>query len=227
MRMMWEQESAHAGQYTSSSWIKNQINLRARWLNLMMRAVVSAEDVINRNISDDLFRVFTILGTRWVPHHQAVSALLLIGRYGEATALCRMLLEVTDLITYFSLYPKDAEAWRGAFAQTPSSGNDLYTKGRRKFAPSSIRHRLESKGADATSQRAYEELSTAIHGSEWGAQYYARRSIESPETLALQFWVTYDARMSFRLAALANATLPLPISAFLEMCNYARAPKSV
>ena len=126
-----------------------QLAHRRPWLDLTMKAVAAAEDAIARNIAPDVFRVLTILSTRWVSHHQALLALLMTGHYGEATALNRMTVEVTDLIAYFSVCPDDAERWRKAFQRQPSQDDVPFKRGRTDFSPSNVRRKLEEAGVGA------------------------------------------------------------------------------
>ena len=100
-----EAETRHALALTKQSWAICHFNLRENWLTLMMKAVTAAWELKDRNPDKDTFHVFTLLGHRWISHHQAIGHLSSMGRYGEAFAICRMLLELTDLFPYFVEYP--------------------------------------------------------------------------------------------------------------------------
>ena len=112
MIQIGQQEVAHMTRWPQVKWLQHQLALRNQWLNLTIKAVVLAEEAATRNPNQDLFKVFTLLGTRWISHHRAIFSLVVPGLYGEATALSRMLLEHTDLLKYFSYYPEEAQEWR-------------------------------------------------------------------------------------------------------------------
>ena len=220
-----EAEAAHMHKYSASPWAIYQVNLRDKWLNLMMKAVAGAHELKSKNPSKDLFTAFWILGTRWVSNHQAIRALLMIGRYGECTALLRMLLELTDLIAYLAAYPEEAESWIEAFSREPVKGNLSFEKGRGKYSPTNIRQKLDDKGLNPTPSQVYAQFSSAIHPSLWGTIHYGQQSIQNPSIVDIGFEARFDTRMAFGLGLQANQTLPSPIWAFLEICQSTEANK--
>ena len=220
-----EAETAHMRKYSTTPWAVYQINLRDKWLNLMMKAVAGAYELKGKNPSKELFTAFWILGTRWVSNHQAIRALLMIGRYGECIALLRMLLELTDLIVYFAAYPEEAEGWVEAFSQEPVKGNVSFERGRRKYSPTNIRQELDNKGLKPTPGEVYAQFSAAIHPSLWGTVHYGQQSLENPSIVNIQFEARFDTRMAFGLGLQANQILPTPIWAFLEICHSTGANK--
>lgn len=223
-KLMVELEAAHMQQLSKSTIFQKQLQLRRAWLDLTMKTVVTA-DVDCRKFSEDLFHVFTSLGTRWVSHHQALFALIMPGRYGEAIAVSRILLEATELIRYFGLYPGDASEWRGLQSKVPSTlTKSERGKLREKYSPKQIGEKLDLKDAGLLSRRLYSDLSAAVHPTDWGVQFYGRRFLEDPKMIGLQFGPAYDPRRLFNLNALANGTLPSPVWAFLSMCQWADVP---
>ena len=120
MLKVLDYEVRHLKAYTTSSWVIYQNKLRMQWLDIAIRSVECSLDIVKRNISNDLFSVFALLCTRWISHHQSIFNQLNVGYYDETLALHRMLLETTDLITYFSHYPDEATAWRQWSALVPT-----------------------------------------------------------------------------------------------------------
>ena len=109
----------HAAHYISAPWLRARLEQRFRWHTLFARTVTASASIAKRNISPELFNAYLILGNRWFSHHESIEMLLTTGRYGDCMALLRSLLEETDLMTYFSLYPEDAEEWREALSRAP------------------------------------------------------------------------------------------------------------
>ena len=225
MHKVLEYEIHHLKAYSGSSWGLLHSKHRFIWMDLTIRAVEASLDIANRNIVSDLFNVFALLGTRFISHHQAIFGLLQSGHYGEVTALHRMLLETTDLITYFCLYPEDASIWMQWSAQDPAVDRRKYRAGLRQFSHSRIQREIKKLDVSPLSAE-YPRLSTAIHPNLWGMQFYSKRPIGTQNNIELQLAPNYDARIVFRLGSLANRTLPHPIFSFLQMCHRGRAPKS-
>lgn len=224
MKRVLEHEVHHLKAYSGSSWGLLHSNHRFKWMDLTIRTVEASLDIASRNIMKDLFTVFTLLGTRFISHHQAIFGLLQSGHYGEVTALHRMLLETTDLITYFYLHPEDASIWLQWSAQDPAVDRKKYRSGLRQFSHSKIQREIKKDVIPLSAE--YPRLSTAIHPNVWGMQFYSKRPTHTQPNIELQFGPNYDARIVFRLGSLANRTLPHPIFAFLQICHQAHAPKS-
>ena len=134
MSKILEQKALHMHTYISSPFSLSQFQLRSQWLTIIMRTTEASAELIKRNIENDLFTIFDYLSTRLVSHHIAGYDLLLNGQYGEVVALQRMLFEVTDRITYFSLYPEDAWRWRAWSGQDPETKTKEY-RVERSFFP--------------------------------------------------------------------------------------------
>ena len=169
-------EAEHAKQLQSKPRLIVQGQLRAAWLDLLMKAVVNAQLLTTKNPSSDLFAAFAMLGTRFASHQQAVFLLTTMGRYGEAAAVCRMLMEATDLFTYFTLFPSEVGDWRSSTRNAPDADGPQERRARRKFSSGQVRERLKASDQDrAVSDETYRELNSVIHTSEWGTQHYGHR----------------------------------------------------
>ncbi len=225
MGLVLKQKALHLQTCINSPFSIPQFQLRSQWLTIMMRATEASSDLIDRNISNDLFYAFYLLGSRWVSHQIAGYDLLINGQYGEVSALHRMLFEVTDRITYFQLYPEDASRWRSWSAQDPETNTREYRADRSYFAQSQIIKKVKEKGVIPASTE-FQRLSAAVHPNEWGTQYYAHRSPDYKE-ISLEFGPRFDFRKVFWFGLVANQVLPHPIVAFLNICKQTRAPKSV
>jgi len=225
MGMVLKQKALHLQTCVSSPFSIPQFQLRSQWMTIMMRATEASSELIDRNISNDQFYVFYLLGTRWISHQLASYDLLINGQYGEVIALHRMLFEVTDRITYFYLYPEDATRWRAWSAQDPETKTREYRADRSYFSQSQIVKRIGEKGVTPASTE-FQRLSAAIHPNEWGTQYYAHRSPDYSK-MSLEFSPRFDFRKAFWLGLVANQVLPHPIVSFLNICRQTRAPKSV
>jgi len=219
-------ETKHAMALTKQSWFIYHLNLNQKWVTLMMKAVDAAWKLKDRNLNKDIFHVFTLLGHRWISHHQAIRHLTLMGRYGEAYAICRMLLEVTDLFPYFVAYPGDVQRWREAFSKDPSNLDQGVRHEINYFSAANVRKRLEEAGIDSIPSELHSHLNAAVHASEWGTMYYGHSSLENPGVTQLQFDVTLDRSMAFGIGQLANLTLSRPIWSFIEYCKVNKAGKS-
>ena len=220
-------EGEHLKQFVKSTWAIYQFNLRNNWLDLMMKAIQASWQLAERNPNKDLFQVFSILGTRLVSHHNAIRVLLMSGRYGETAALCRMLLELTDLITYFVGYPDEATDWRASFSQPPERGNQLYQDGLRSCSPARVRESLIAEQLPVTPQEIYAQFSAAIHPNEWGMYMYGQLPVGGQGPVELSFQARFDVRNAFGLGFLANRTLAMPIWSFLQICLFSGANKSL
>ena len=156
------------------------------WLGLTASTVEAAAEVVGRNIKKDLFTAFEVLGGSWFSHHQAIRTVVQVGRYGDGLALCRMLLETGDLITYFSLYPDDVERWWKELGVPPALEDRAYRDSIRRFGAKTIRDKLEEAGSPSISEEWNATLNTAVHASPWGTQYYGRRVRETTNAYAVQ-----------------------------------------
>ena len=219
-------ETNHAIALTKQSWSIYHFNLREKWITLMMKAVDAAWKLKDRNPNRDIFHVFTLLGHRLISHHQAIRHLTLMGRYGEAYAICRMLLELADLFPYFVAYPGDVQRWREAFSKDPSNLDQDARNDINYFSAPNVRKRLGEAGIDSIPRELHSHLNAAVHASEWGTMYYGHSSLENPGVTHLQFDVALDPSMAFGIGQLANLTLSRPIWSFIEYCEVNKAAKS-
>lgn len=141
-------------------------------------------------------------------------------------ALLRSLLEDTDLITYFSVYPDDAAEWRDTLSRAPIWSDETYRRGINKFRMGTIWSKIESQGIEPLGRRDYSILSATVHASPWGARYYGRVLPTEPDRIYLSLGPIWDAAAAFSIGLVLQESLPRPIEAFLMSCEKARAPRS-
>ena len=213
------QETSHHLRISEASWYQGQELVKGMWLGLTASTIEAAAEVVGRNIKKDLFTAFEVLGGSWFSHHQAIRTVVQIGRYGDALALCRMLLETGDLITYFSLYPDDVEIWWKELGVPPALADKDYRASIRRFGARAIRNKLEEAGTPSISEEWNATLNTAVHASPWGAQYYGRRVRETTNAYLIQLAPTFDPVMGFAIGQLSQNTLPGPVEVFLRACE--------
>ena len=204
--------------------------MRFRWQSLFVETAEAANELIQRNIppdTPDLFWVYLFLGTRWFSHHDSIEWVLTSGRYGDCLALCRIMIEVTDLLTYFSHYPEACSDWRAWSQRTPLWEDPQYREGTQRFRRLNIWNGIKEMGEIPEGEGQHHFLSAAVHASEWGMRWFAARSSLNPNQLNLTLAPQYDPAVTFSILLTMERTYPLPIRAFLRMCEFGRAPKSV
>ena len=216
----------HAARYLTSPWLLERLKQRFRWHTLFAKTIEAATSIIKRNISPDLFSTYLILGARWFSHHESIEMLLTSGRYGDCMALLRSVVEDTDLVTYFALYPEDAAEWRQRLSRAPVWEDEVYREGIMKFRLREVWRRLKDKGIEPLGQQDYAILSATVHASPWGARFYGRVPPNHPDQLFLSLAPVYDAAAAFSIGLVLQESLPRPVHAFLESCVASRAPKS-
>ena len=216
----------HAARYIAAPWLRARLQQRFRWHTLFARTVTASASIAKRNISPELFNAYLILGNRWFSHHESIEMLLTTGRYGDCMALLRALLEETDLMTYFSLYPEDAEEWRDALSRAPVWSDEIYKRGIQKFRMPAIWTKIEEQGVEPLGRRDHSILSSTVHASPWGARYYGRVLPTEPDRIYLSLGPVWDAAAAFAIGLVLQETLSRPIEAFLTSCDKARAPRS-
>jgi len=94
----------------------------------------------------------------------------------------------------------------------PKTNTKEYRKERDYFAYTRIVKRVNDKGVMAATDE-YQTLSSAIHPSEWGTQFYAHRSSDYRE-MNWNLGREFDSEKYFGLGLIANKVLPNPILAF-------------
>lgn len=216
----------HARRYINAPWLRERLQQRFRWHTLFARTVTASASISKRNIDPELFNAYLLLGNRWFSHHESIEMLLTTGRYGDCMALLRSLLEDTDLITYFSLYPDDVAEWRDTLSRAPIWSDQTYRRGFNKFRMSAIWPKIESQGVEPLGRRDYSILSSTVHASPWGARYYGRVLPTEPDRIYLSLAPIWDAAAAFAIGLVLQETLPRLIHAFLVGCASSRAPKS-
>ena len=217
---------AHAAKLTEKPWNTMQSLERVKWWELIQRCVKESWGLSEKSEAPDLFRVFAILGTRYFSNQRAADSLISGGRYGETAAIIRMILETADVLTYLALYPDQITRWRAVFSPRPDSQNKDLWKGMREFAPAKIRQQITAAGGQPVRQDVYNELSAAIHPSEWGAILYSHWSPDQPNQLNLGFHPIFNDTHVFRLNTLLHLSLAGVVWAFLAMCEGSNAKKS-
>ena len=215
-----------AAQYSSSPWLAAILAQKLEWHTLFAESMDAASSIAERTIHPNLFNAYVILGSRWFSHHEAIEHLLPTGRYGDCMVLLRSLLEVTDVMTYFACYPEETTDWMVRLSREPNRGDEVYSRGIKEFRLSRIWKRLKAKGIEPVGERDYSILSTTVHASPWGAQFYGRTLPGSSGRVHLSLAPTYDPAASFAAGLMLQGTYPRPIAAFLECCAVANVSKS-
>ena len=220
-------ENQHARRWSSNPWTQHLLRDGKAWLELTVANVEAAWQAQNRNISPDLFFSYSVLTHRWVSHHRALTTLMSDGRYGETTAVSRMLFEVTDVINFLSIQPDEASAWRQHFGKAPDN-EYLNFKGRDyDFSSTRVRRAVEEAGFPRLTPNTVKHMNSAVHPSVWGAYSYGTRFPQTEGEYGLSFTPVFDFIIAFQNGLLINDTLPHPTLAFLRMCKSAGAPKSL
>ncbi len=212
--------------HQGSPWLRDYLAQKFHWHSLFIRAMDVASSIAQRNNQSDFSKTYLILGARWFSHHESVEALLTNGRYGDCMVLMRSLLEDTDLMTYFSLYPEEASDWNERLSHDPVWPDKVYRQSIQKFGMRHIWQMLKEKGIEPVGERDYSILSAVVHASSWGARFYGRTFPDDPDRLYLNLAPLYDAAASFSIALVLQRTYPRPIEAFLMACEASTAPKS-
>ena len=128
-------EAAHLERWSRASWANSLFEHSNRWWMLSESAMEAALSISERSPNPHVHLALATLTSRWLSHQRSVWILASHGRYGDATALVRMLYETSDLITYLGMRPDEAESWR------------LESKGggppSRRWTPAQLRRNLE------------------------------------------------------------------------------------
>ena len=216
----------HMQRYAQATWLKPRFQQKFRWHSLFVRTMDSASSIIARNISVDLFNAYMLLGTRWFSHQESIERLLMLGRYGDCLALLRSLLDDTDLLTYFSLYPEDATPWFQKLGRAPVLSDDAYREGISQFSNKNVWRRIKKKKAVPLGQRDFALLSAAVHSTPWGTRWYGTSDPGQNNVVRLSLYPIYDSATLFTVGLVLQETLPRPIEAFIQSCRVSGVPKS-
>ena len=141
--------------------------------------------------------------------------------------ILRSLLEDTDLMMYFACYSKDAAEWKERLSRVPDWSDEVYRRGIKKFRIRNIWKMLKSKGIEPVGERDYPILSTTVHASPWGAQFYGYTLPGSPDGYYLGLAPFFNPAASFSAGLVLQGTYPRPIEAFLASCRASKAPRSL
>ncbi len=213
-------------QHITSPWVIESLAQKFQWHSLFVSVIQAAFALKNRSIAPDLFNTLLILGSRWFSHHEAAELLRAAGRYGDCMVLLRSLLEDTDLMMYFACYPDEASEWKERLSRAPDWSDEVYRRGIQKFRMPNVWKMLKEKGIEPVGERDYPILSTTVHASPWGAQFYGLTFPGDPDGLYLSLAPVYNPAASFSASLVLQGTYPRPIEAFLMSCKACKAPKS-
>ena len=213
-----ESEVAHTVELSRSNWGRDHAKVRGQWLGLFVRAMDAGAQLSAQTALREPLEAFLTLGSAWLSHHRSLDWTLGAGRYGDSYAICRMLLEATDLLDYITLLPEEARAWRRTL------DGDVPRAQLRRFEPVAIRKGLKELGVDPTTEGWYRLLSRAVHMTQEGALHYVRRDW-SQRTFAPQTSVIFDPRTAFGISQVNIWVLPSGVRSFIELCERIGAPK--
>lgn len=211
-------ELAHLDQWWKASWANIPFEHSNHWWMLTTRTMETALELSERGQGRDAFLAYAHLAGRWLSHQRSVWILASYGRYGDTTALMRMLYEVSDLLMYFGMNPGEAADWREA--------SRAGTRRARNWYPRAVRDALSARGVGGSTDEQYGRMSDAVHASEAGLRFYGARVPGDDEKLGLGFAPVFDARIGFGLLCQAFSTLPRPCLAFVEMARRVEVPSS-
>ena len=188
------------------------------YLKLFLDIICLAFSCIKEKIDEDFMYAYAILGSRWFSHIESLTYLLYSGYYGDVSALARMMIGDINLLLYFGHFPEDVPKWRKLADYGPQTkGEPKCIKNlRRYFLDSEIRKRLANK------QLPFEEkgiLSQAVHATEWGTQFYARRKYDKDHTHMINFGPIYEPFFALKIWNLLLAFIRPPCDAFLSHCQ--------
>lgn len=188
------------------------------YLTLFLNMARIAFRCMKENVDEDFMYAYAAIGSRWFSHIESLTHLLYSGYYGDAVALARILMGDINLMLYFGHFPKDVTKWRKLADYGPPSKDEpkCVRKLRNYFLDSEIRKRLTEK------QLPFEEngiLSQAVHATDWGTQFYARRKYDKEHTHIINFGPIYEPFFALKIWGLLLGFTRPPCDAFLNHCQ--------
>jgi hypothetical protein len=188
------------------------------YLTLFLEMSSIALNCIKEKVDEDFMYAYATIGSRWFSHMESMTHLLFSGYYGDTAALARMVHGDINLLYYFSHFPEDVTKWRKLADYGPPSKDEPteIKKLRHHFLDSEIRKRLGEKQLPFDDKGT---LSQAVHATDWGTQFYARRKYDKEHTYVINFGPSYDPIFAFKMLCLMVSFVRPPCDAFLNHCQ--------
>jgi len=188
------------------------------YLDLFLDMARIAFSCVKEKVDEDFMYAYLKIGSRWFSHFESLTNLLHSGYYGDVVALARMIIGDINLMLYFGHFPEDVSQWRKLADYWPPSKDEPkhIKKIRHDFLDSEIRKKLTVK------QLPFEEggiLSQAVHATDWGTQFYARRKYDKEHSHIINFGPIYDPLFAIKMWGLLLSFVRPPCDAFLNHCH--------
>ena len=166
---------------------------------------------------------FIGLSSKVISHAESIRTLVNIGRYGDATALTRVMISDVTMVTYLSIFPEDCPEWfelSQVRERTPTR-RGRYGELMAKFKESELRAKIEAAGFSPVSGSGYGAYSEALHASAWGLQHYAypEPNPKSKHTHTLYYAPIYSPWVALRTINVMTSFLVESIAVFLTWCE--------
>ena len=166
---------------------------------------------------------FIALSSKVISHAESIRALINIGRYGDATALTRVMISDMTMITYLSIYPEDCADWieQSMVREPRPKRGGRYGELLAKFRESELRRKIEAAGFRPVSTEGYGAYSEALHPSAWGLRFYAyvEPGAEGEPTHTIYYAPIYDPWVALRRVTVMTSSLIEPIANFMWWCD--------
>lgn len=188
------------------------------YLTLFLEISRIALHCVKEGIDEDFMYAYVAIGSRWFSHMESLKYLLYSGYYGDTAALARMVIGDINLMLYFGHFPEDASEWRklsNYWPQKKDEPKDIKQL-RRYFRDSEIRKRLEEKQLPFDDKGS---LSQAVHATDWGTQFYAKRKYDKEHSHIVNFGPIYDPSFALKMWCLLFSFVRPPCDAFLNHCQ--------
>ncbi len=166
---------------------------------------------------------FIGLSSKVISHAESIRTLVNIGRYGDATALTRVMISDVTMVTYLSNFPEDCPEWfeLSQVREPTPTRRGRYGELLAKFRESELRRKIEEAGTRPISGRGYGAFSEAVHASAWGLQHYAypEPNPKSEHTHTLYYAPIYSPWVALRAINVMISLLVESIAEFLSWCE--------
>lgn len=200
------------------SFLQRFDNIIDEYLMFFLDITRIAFNCIKENIDEDFMYAYVKIGSRWFSHIESLTHLLYSGYYGDTAAIARIVIGDINLMLYFGHFPEDIPKWRELADYGPPSKDEPKCKKklRHDFLDSEIRKRLEKKQLPFDDKGS---LSQAVHATDWGTQFYARRKYDKDHTYMINFGPIYDPFFVLKMWCLLFSFIRPPCDAFLNHCQ--------
>ena len=192
-----------------------------RLLRFLLQCLQLAEQRADEQLRTSFLFSFINLGSKVVSHVESIRTLVDIGRYGDATALTRVLVGDVTMITYLSIYPDDCAEWieLSQIREPRPTNRGRYGTLLRKFSEGRLRGAIAEAGTRPVSAEGYGVYSEAAHPSLWGMQFYADRIVHTANEYQVTYAAVYDPLVAIGRVAVMGALILDSIDGFIYWCE--------